>query len=155
MSPKQITCFDDLKQFEGKHIGDSDYLTITQEMINKFAEATLDFQWIHTDPDRAAVESPFKSTIAHGYLTMSVLPYLWDQIVQVSNVKLTVNYGIENLRFTEAVKVNDEVRAVVKVLSVLNLRGITKAKMQVTLEIKNAKKPAYVADVIFLYHFIS
>jgi len=153
MSPKQITCFEELKQYEGKHIGDSGYLKITQEMINKFAEATLDFQWIHTDPERAAIESPFKSTIAHGYLTISVLPYLWSQIAYVSNVKIMVNYGIEKLKFGEPVKVNDEVRAVVRVISVLNLRGITKSQMHITLEIKNSAKPAYTGEIVFLYHF--
>ncbi|MCD6332973.1 MAG: MaoC family dehydratase [Bacteroidales bacterium] len=155
MKPKEITCFSDLKKYEGKHIGDSDYLKITQEMINQFADATLDHQWIHIDPDRAAIESPFKTTIAHGYLTLSVLPYLWDQIVHVTHVKLTVNYGIEKLKFIEPVKVNDEVRAVVHVVSVVDLRGITKAQMRVTLEIKGAKKSAFVTDVIFLYHFNS
>ncbi len=153
MSPKQITSFDELKQYEGIQIGVSDYLKITQQMINQFAEATLDFQWIHTDPERAAIESPFKSTIAHGYLTVAVLPYLWSQIAYVSNVKLMVNYGIEKLRFGEPVKVNDEVRAAVHVLSVVNLRGITKSQMRITLEIRNSKKPAYTGDIVFLYHF--
>lgn len=155
MAPRQINSYDDLKAFEGKFIGESDYLQITQEMINQFAESTLDHQWIHTDPERAAVESPFKTTIAHGYLTLSVLPYLWEQIVQVSNVKMMVNYGIEKLRFGDPVKVNEKVKAVVHVSSVMDLRGITKTQMHVKLEIEGHRKPAYEAEMIFLYHFNS
>ncbi len=93
-----IKSFDDLESHVGKELGISDDLVITQDQINKFAEATLDHQWIHTDPERAKTESPFKNTIAHGYLTLSVLPYLWGQIISVENLKMQVNHGIEPLR---------------------------------------------------------
>ena len=91
MSKVIINSFSDFEKYIGQELGVSDYMTITQEQINKFAEATLDFQWIHVDTERAKIESPFKSTIAHGYLNLSVLPYLWDQIIQVNNLKLLVN----------------------------------------------------------------
>ena len=135
-------------------MGYSGYHKITQEQINKFAEATLDFQWIHTDEERAKVESPFKSTISHGYLNLALLPYLWDQVIEVNNLKMTVNYGIEKLRFMQAVLVNDEVRLKAKLKSLINLRGVVKAEIDVALEIKDAKKPALEATVVFLYHFV-
>lgn len=154
MNPIVINSFDELSEYVGKEIGVSDYLEITQEQINLFADATLDHQWIHTEPERAAAESPFKSTIAHGYLNISVLPYLWSQIVDVRNSKLTVNYGIEKLRFMQAVTVNSKVRIRVKLVSVVNLRGTTKAELNAVMEIEGSKKPAFEANIVFLYHFV-
>ncbi len=148
-----INSYEEFSEFEGKEIGTSGYLKITQEIINKFADATLDHQWIHTDPERAESESQFKTTIAHGYLTLSILPYLWEQIIEVNNIKMQVNYGIEKFKFGEAVRVNDEVRLKVTVSSIKDLRGICKAEMKATLEIKDRKKPAYTGNIIFLYHF--
>ncbi|GAB3580578.1 MaoC family dehydratase [Hymenobacter daeguensis] len=143
----------ELEQHAGQELGTSDFHTITQEQINQFAAATLDFQWIHTDAERAATESPFKATIAHGYLTVSLLPYLWQQIVTIENLKMQVNYEIESLRFNQAVTVNSAVRLHAKLLSVANLRGIAKTRIEVTLEIEGQKKPAYSGVITFLYHF--
>lgn len=137
----------------GQELGVSEYLKVTQSQINLFAEATLDHQWIHTDPQRAATESQFKSTIAHGYLTLSLVPYLWDQIAEVNNIKMLVNYGIENLRFNQPVLVDQEVRLRVKLQALTNLRGISKTEMNVALEIKENPKPAFTANIVFLYHF--
>ncbi len=153
MAQVTIYSFEEFEKFLGKEIGTSDYLKITQDMINKFADATLDHQWIHTDPVKAAKESPFKTTIAHGYLTVSILPYLWFQILEVKNIKMLVNYGIEKLKFNQPVLVNDEVRVTTKLSNISNLRGITKAEINAKLEIKGNKKPAYEATIIFLYHF--
>src|SRR5688572_6020257 len=86
----------EFEKYIGQELGVSEYLKVTQQQINLFADATLDHQWIHIDPQRASVESQFKSTIAHGYLTLSLVPYLWEQIAQVNNFKMLVNYGIEN-----------------------------------------------------------
>jgi len=155
MNKVVIGSFEDLESYVGKEVGVSEYHQITQEQINKFAEATLDYQWIHTDPERAKIESPFKSTIAHGYLTLSLLPYLWDQIIDVQNLKLMVNYGIDKFKFGQAVVVGSKVRLRVKVNSVVNLRGTVKANIRGVLEIEGAKKPAYEGDIIFLYHFNS
>ncbi|MDH6309311.1 acyl dehydratase [Dysgonomonas sp. PFB1-18] len=155
MSKLIINSYEDFEKCVGQELGTSDYLKITQERINLFAEATLDYQWIHTDPERAKVESPFKNTIAHGYLMVSVLPYLWDQIIEVNNIKMLINYGIEKLKFNQPVVVDSEVRLRVKLASLVNLRGIAKAELKVVLEIKDSPKNALEETVIFLYHFNS
>jgi len=143
----------EFESYLGKEIGVSPWHKITQEQINNFADATLDHQWIHTDPERAQKESPFKSTIAHGYLTLSLVPFFWKQITDVQNLKMEVNYGIEQLRFGQAVLVNDEVRCRVSLKSIINLRGTSKAILFIQLEIKDQVKHAFTADVLFLYHF--
>lgn len=142
------------ESYLGKEIGVSNWHEITQEQINKFADATLDHQWIHCDPERAKTESPFKTTIAHGYLTLSLVPFCWKQIVDVQNVKMEVNYGIEQIKFGQAVLVNSEVRCRVSLKSIINLRGVTKATLYIQLEIKDQPKHAFTGDVVFLYHFI-
>lgn len=153
MSKLIINGYDEFISYLGKEIGVSDYHQITQEQINKFAEATIDHQWIHTDPERAKRESQYKGTIAHGYLTLSLLPYLWEQIVEFKNVKMMVNYGIESLRFNQPVPVNGKVRLRCTLTSIKDLRGITKTKMLAALEVEGSKKPAFEATVVFLYHF--
>lgn len=154
MSQIVINSFQEFEQYIGKELGVSEYIKITQEQINLFADATLDHQWIHVDTERAKTESPFKTTIAHGYLNLSVLPHLWEQVVLVNNSKLTVNYGIEKLKFMQAVTVNSEVRVRAKLVSLVNLRGTTKAEINAILEIKDQKKPALETNIIFLYHFV-
>lgn len=153
MNPIVITSHAELAEHVGKELGVSDYMKITQNQINLFAEATLDHQWIHVDEERCKNESPFKATIAHGYLNLSVLPHLWEQIVDVQNSRLTVNYGIEKLKFGQAVVVNSEVRVRCILTSLVNLRGISKAEIRATLEIKDSAKPAFEATIVFLYHF--
>ena len=148
-----IKSFNELDELKGEVLRVSEYYQITQEQINLFADATNDHQWIHIDVEKAKKESPFGDTIAHGYLTVSLLPHLWEQIVDVQNLKLQVNYGIEKLKFNQPVKVNSRVRLVAKVDEVLNLRGITKATIGVKLEIEGNRKPAYQGQVVFLYHF--
>jgi acyl dehydratase len=148
-----INNFDELEQFIGKELGVSEFISISQEQINQFADATLDHQWIHVDTERAKAESPFKSTIAHGYMTLSIIPHLWGNILEIRNVKLIVNYGIENLRFNQPVLVDSQVRLRAKLISAKNLKGITKAKIQVSLEIKDSAKTAFDATLIYLYHF--
>jgi acyl dehydratase len=153
MSKIAISSLQELMQFEGQDLGTSDYHTITQEQISQFAAATLDHQWIHLDAERAQAESPFKTTIAHGYLTVSLLPYLWSQLVSITNIKMQVNYEIESLRFNQAVVVESQVCLRAKLLSVKDLRGIAKARIEVVLDIKDSKKPAYTGVITFLYHF--
>ncbi|MDR3652456.1 MAG: MaoC family dehydratase [Paludibacter sp.] len=154
MSKIVINSFEELAQYVGKELGVSDYITITQEQINLFADATLDHQWIHVDTEKAKNESPYKATIAHGYLNLSVLPFLWNEVVEVKNSKLTVNYGIEKLRFNQPVLVDSEVRVRASLKSLINLRGVSKAEIQVAMEIKDNKKTALDATIVFLYHFI-
>lgn len=148
-----INSYEDFENHLGKELGVSEYVQITQDQIDKFADATLDYQWIHTEPERAAKDSPFKSTIAHGYLTVSMLTYLWYSIVDVRNVKMIVNYGIERLRFQQPVLVNDKIRARVSLEDIRNLRGIAKIQVKIIVDIEGQKKPAYDALVTFLYHF--
>jgi acyl dehydratase len=144
----------EFESYLGREIGVSTWHKITQEQINKFADATLDHQWIHVDVERAEKESPFKKTIAHGYLTLSLIPFCWKQIVDVQNLKMEVNYGIEMIKFGQAVVVDSEVRCRVMLKSIVNLRGITKATLYIQLEIKDQPKHAFTGDVVFLYHFV-
>lgn len=153
MSKVIIRSFNELESLIGQELGVSDYHQFTQEQINLFADATIDHQWIHIDPERAKTESPFGNTIAHGYLTISILPHLWDQIVEVQNLKMQVNYGIEKFKFNAPVLVNNRVRLHAKVNNAVNLRGVTKANIGVKLEIEGNRKPAYEGEIIFLYHF--
>ncbi|NQU84563.1 MAG: MaoC family dehydratase [Mariniphaga sp.] len=148
-----IESHEQFEKFLGKEIGVSDYLTITQEQIDKFADATLDYQWIHVDPERAKKESPFKNTIAHGYLTLSLLAYFWNAIVEVRNYKMLVNYSIDNLKFKQAVVAGSAIRARVWLNDIKNLRGITRAQMKIIVDIEGEKKPAYETLITFLYHF--
>lgn len=147
-----INGFSEFQTYVGKELGVSQFIQVTQEQINKFADATLDHQWIHTDPVRA-VSGPFKTTIAHGYLALSLVPYLWEEIADIRNVKMLVNYGIEKMKFNQPVLVNNEVRLKVTLKSLTDLRGITKAEMDIVMEIKDNSKPAFTATIIFLYHF--
>lgn len=148
-----INNFEEYKSLEGVMVGNSSRHIIDQKQINQFADATLDHQWIHVDPNKAEREGPYKSTIAHGYLTLSLIPYLWKQIAEVKNVNMEINYGIENLRFGLPVKVNSEVSLQATIKSVNNLRGTVKVTIEAKLLIKGESKPAYTGDVIFLYHF--
>jgi len=148
-----VNSYREFEQYAGKELGVSEYHRITQEQINGFADATLDHQWIHVDTARAEKESPYGSTIAHGYLSISVLPYLWDQVIEVNNITMLVNYGIENLRFGQPVLVDSEVRIRTWLKSLVNLRGTAKAEVEVVMEIRDSQKPAFKGVIVFLYQF--
>ena len=105
-----INSYEEFEKLVGQQIGVSDWLEIPQERINQFADATLDHQWIHVDAERAKVESPYKSTIVHGYLTLSLLPHLWNEIIEVNNLKMMVNYGMDKMKFGQAVLSGQSVR---------------------------------------------
>ncbi len=149
----KISNYNEFEAYLGQELGVSGWHTIDQEQINKFADATLDHQWIHIDAEKAATESPFKATIAHGYLTLSLVPFLWKQIAEIHNLKMEINYGIESLKFGQAVVVDSQVRLRAKLKTIANLRGITKVSIEIILEIKDQAKPAFTGDVLFLYHF--
>lgn len=153
MSKITVSSFEEFVKYDGQELGASEYIQITQEQINAFGKATLDNQWIHTDPERAAKEGAFGTTIAHGYLTLSIVPHLWEQILEAKNLKMMVNYGIEKLRFNQPVRVNDKVRLVAKLKSIVNLRGVIKVEVETKLEIEGNKKSAYSGIMTFLYHF--
>ena len=148
-----INSYDDFAAYLGKEIGKSDWLQVDQERINLFADATLDHQWIHVDTERAQRESPYKSTIAHGYLTLSLLPYLWDQIVDVHNIKMLVNYGMDQMRFGQPVITGSRVRLATTMHNIQNLRGICKTEIKFKIEIEGQRKPALEGIATFLYYF--
>ncbi len=149
-----IRNYPEFESYLHKEIGISNWHVITQQQIDKFADATIDHQWIHTEPERAKNESPFKATIAHGYLTVSLLPYFWHQIADVQNLKMQINYGIDGIKFAQPVVVDSRVRLKATLAAIVNLRGITKATIGVEMEIEGEKKPAYTGEVVFLYHFM-
>lgn len=148
-----INSYEDFEKLVGQHIGVSDYVELPQERVNLFADATLDHQWIHVDTERAKVESPFHSTIAHGYLTLSMLPYLWGQIIEVNNLKMMINYGMEKMKFGQAVLSGQRIRLVADLQSLANLRGVAKAEIKFAIEIEGEKKKALEGVAVFLYYF--
>ncbi|AVM51707.1 acyl dehydratase [Bacteroides zoogleoformans] len=148
-----INSYEEFEKLVGRQIGVSDYVGLPQERINLFADATLDHQWIHVDAERAQVESPFKSTIAHGYLTLSMLPYLWSQIIEVNNLKMMINYGMDKMKFGQAVLSGQRIRLVADLHSLSNLRGVAKAEIKFAIEIEGEKKKALEGIAVFLYYF--
>ena len=153
MSKVVINNYEEFAAMLGKNIGLSDYVELTQERINLFADATLDHQWIHVNPEKAAVESPFKTTIAHGYLTLSMLPHLWNQIIEVNNLKMMVNYGMDKMKFGQAVKSGESIRLVADLLSIANLRCMVNVEIKFASDIKDQKKKALEGFATFLYYF--
>ncbi|MCI6617576.1 MAG: MaoC family dehydratase [Prevotella sp.] len=148
-----INSYEEFAAHLGEELGKSDWQEIDQNRINLFADATLDHQWIHVDVERAKTESPYKSTIAHGYLTLSLLPYLWGQIIEVNNISMLVNYGMDKMRFGKPVLSGSRVRLVTKLNAIENLRGICKAQIDFKIEIEGDRKPALEGLATFLYYF--
>ncbi len=153
MSKLVINSYEEFAAHLGEELGVSEWLQIDQERINMFADATLDHQWIHVDVERAKKESQFQSTIAHGYLTLSLLPYLWEQIIEVNNIKMLVNYGMDKMRFGQAVVTGSRVRLVTKLHAIANLRGVCKTEIEFKIEIEGQRKPALEGIATFLYYF--
>ncbi len=147
----QVNSIDELKALIGTHVGYGEYLTVTQEAVNQFADATGDHQWIHIDPVRAAA-GPFGGTIAHGYMTLSLIPALLNGVMQVAGVKMGVNYGSNKVRFTSPVLVGSQVRAGSTLVSVEEIPGGAQVTMDVVIEIKDAPKPACFAQVVTRYY---
>ena len=148
-----INSYEEFASFEGKQLGVSDWLTVDQPRVNAFADATLDHQWIHVDVERAKTDSPYQSTIAHGYLTLSLLPYMWNQIVGVNNLKMMVNYGMDKMRFGQPVLTGNRIRLVANLADIESLRGICTAYIDFTIEIEGQRKPALKGEAQFLYYF--
>ena len=148
-----INSYEEFAAHLGEQIGVSDWLEITQDRVSLFADATLDHQWIHVDTERAAKESPYKGTIAHGYLTVSLLPYFWQQLIEVNNIKMMVNYEMDKMRFGQAVRVGSKVRMVASLNNIENLRGICKAQIKFAIEIEGQRKHALEGLATFLYYF--
>jgi acyl dehydratase len=133
----------------GQHLGHSDWVEMTQERVDRFAQATADHRWIHVDPERAARESPFGAAIAHGYLTLSLVPSLLPQIVEITGFRMGVNYGTERVRFPAPVPVGSRVRATAALDAATSFEGGVQMNLGVTIEIEGGSTPAMVATVVF------
>jgi acyl dehydratase len=133
----------------GQHLGHSDWVEITQEQVNQFAEATHDHQWIHVDVERAKKESPFGGPIAHGYLTLSLVSALSAQIIEAKGFRMGVNYGADKIRFPSPVPVGSKLRLGVTLLEVTEVSGGIQTKLEFSFEVEGAPKPSCVAEVLF------
>lgn len=145
----KLNNFSELPKWIDKDLPPTPWLTVNQEMINDFAKATGDHQWIHVDTVRAAKESPFGKTIAHGLMSVSMIPNFLAESMEMSSIKMGFNYGMESIRFTHPVPVDSQLRAHVKLLTVEPYHnGGIKAKYAVKVEIKGVEKPACVAQIL-------
>jgi acyl dehydratase len=142
---RTINGIDELKSLVGEQLGTSDWLEITQERVNQFADATGDHQWIHVDPERAK-DGPFGGTIAHGYLTLSLMPALLPQVVSVTGFSLAVNYGLNKVRFPSPVPVGSKLRLSAELAAVEDVNGGVQSTYRVTFEVEGQEKPACVAE---------
>jgi acyl dehydratase len=144
---------DSLKQFVGKDIGVSEWLPIKQERIAQFAEATEDRQWIHLDQERAERESPYGATIAHGFLTLSLISRLMKDVIQVrGGTGMTVNYGLNRVRFPSPLRAGSKIRARVTLLNIKEVPGAYETLFSVTIESEGSEKPCCVAESIVRYY---
>jgi acyl dehydratase len=150
MAPRHIESIEALKGLIGEHLGYSEYMDVSQERVNEFAEATGDFQWIHIDVEKANA-GPFGGPIAHGYLTLSLGPVLLPQAFTVGGIAMGVNYGANKVRFIAPVKVGSQIRAGFKLLTVEDTAGGARVTLEATFECEGASKPSCVAEVIFQY----
>ena len=146
-----IDGIDGLKATVGQHLGYSDYVEITQEQVNLFAEATGDHQWIHVDVQRAA-NGPFGGPIAHGYLTLSLGPALLPQVLEVKGIAMGVNYGCNKVRFPSPVPVGSKLRLGASLLDVSDVGGGAQVTLELTFAVEGAAKPACVAEVVYRYY---
>ena len=149
MAPRIINGSAELKTLVGEHICYSEWMDITQERVNLFADATGDHQWIHVDPERATKESPFGGPIAHGYLTLSLGPVLMPQVAITTGFKMGVNYGCNKVRFMSPVPVGAKLRLGVKLLQVDDIPGGIQTTYEFVFECEGAAKPSCVAEVIY------
>jgi acyl dehydratase len=144
---KKFSGLDEFVAAQGSQLGPTDWLEVTQDRVNLFADATDDHQWIHVDPERAA-NGPFGGTIAHGLLTLSLLPHFTHQLYTVDNVAMAINYGYNKVRLITPVRVGSKIRARAEIAKVDQLDGAVQATVTVTVEIEGSDKPAAVAESI-------
>ncbi len=148
-----ITSIDDAKALEGQEVGLSEWVVIDQNRIDQFAEATTDYQWIHVDTERAARELPEGKTIAHGYLTLALIPALTGNFIEVKNLTRAINFGLNKVRFYTPLLTGSRVRARVKVRQARRRAGALLLTSEVRIEIENERKPACVAETLGMYFF--
>jgi acyl dehydratase len=147
-----IKTLDELQRFAGRQIAVTDWLEITQERINQFADATGDHQWIHTDAERAQRESPYGTTIAHGFLTLSLVPQLVQEAVQLGGLRMAINYGLNRVRFPSAVLAGSRIRARIVLQSIRELADSIEAVFSITIESEGSDKPCCVAEWLARYY---
>ena len=152
MSVTEIESVAKLREHLGLEVAVSDWFEVSQERINQFAEATEDRQWIHTDPERAALESPFKVTIAHGFLTLSLLSELGKQTMSVGGVRMGINYGLNRVRFVSPVPAGSRIRGRFTLSELEEIKGGTQATWNVTVERDGGDKPCCVAEWLVRYY---
>jgi acyl dehydratase len=152
MTTRVLSGADELKAAVGQHLGYSEYIDITQDRVNQFADATGDHQWIHVDVERAK-SGPFGGPIAHGYLTLSLGPMLYPTVVRVEGFSMGVNYGANKVRFPSPVPVGSRLRLGVKLLDVEDVSGGVQMTMEFTFECEGSSKPSCVAEIIFRSFF--
>lgn len=146
-----IKGFDELATLSGQDIGKSDWIEVTQDMVDQFATVTGDDQWIHTDVARAAKHSPFGGTVAHGFLTLSLIPRLCRRIFKLTGISASVNYGLNSVRFFHPIRVGSRIRAGLSVLSIRVIGGkAIRFVSKVTIEVDGADRPACVAETVTL-----
>ena len=148
-----INSYEEFAAYEGKELGVSEWVQITQERIDQFANATDDHQWIHVDVERCKTESPFEQTIAHGYLTISMIPLMWGQIIEVNNLERMMNYGMKDVRFGQPVLSGQSIRMKVSLDEIQNLRGAIKTNVKFAVEIQETGKKAVEGIATFIYYF--
>jgi acyl dehydratase len=148
-----IESIEDAKALEGEEVGLSDWTVIDQHRIDQFAEATADYQWIHVDTERAAREMPGGKTIAHGYLTLSLIPGLTASFVEVPNLERAINFGVNKVRFITPVVVGSRVRARAKILQARQRAGALMLTSEIRIEVENERKPACIAETLGMYFF--
>jgi acyl dehydratase len=148
-----IKTIDDAKAVEGEEIGLSDWVVVDQTRIDQFAEATADYQWIHVDTERAAREMPDGKTIAHGYLTLALIPALTANFIEVEKLARVFNFGANKVRFYTPVHVGAKVRARAKILQARRRGGAMLLNSEVRIEVDGERKPACVAEILSMYFF--
>jgi len=152
MPPLVLKSLQSLKEFVGREIAVTDWLTVTQERIQQFADATEDRQWIHVDPERARRESPYGATVAHGFLTLSLVSYFVRQAIQLPReVQRTINYGLNRVRFPAPVRAGENIRAHVHLKTYQELLDSVEAIFEITVEPQGSEKPCCVAEWILRY----
>jgi acyl dehydratase len=142
----------ELAEYAGREIAVTEWLEITQERINQFADATDDHQWIHIDPQRAERESPYGATIAHGFLTLSLLPKFLKDTLPIVGVRMAINYGLNRVRFPSAVRAGSRIRARIVLQSIRDVADATEATYSITVECQDSEKPCCVAELLARYY---
>lgn len=153
MSKRILKSVDDFLNLAGDVLGTSEWLTINQDVINHFADSTFDHQWIHVDTERTKTDSPYQKTIAHGYLTLSLIPHFLDEIIKVENLKQLVNYSVEKMVFHSVVQVNSKLRMKATLKSAKDLGNICKASILCSFEVEGKEEPVLEGTIVFLYYF--